>query len=110
MKTSIIILASLLFFGLSLSTISVQAQSATPGVTKRQVKQQARIQQGKKSGELTKPETVKLQAQQAHIKRSKKRAKADGVVTRRERAKLHRKQNRASRNIKSEKHDRQDRN
>ena len=90
--------------------ISSQAQTATPGVKNRQVNQQKRIQQGRKSGELTRKETAKLQAQQVHLQRSKKRAKADGVVSKRERAQLHRKQTRASKNIYKQKHDGQSRN
>ena len=51
---------------------STQAQStATPKVTKRQAKQQVRIQEGKRSGELTRGETARLQAQQRSINRSK---------------------------------------
>ncbi|MEM1319098.1 MAG: hypothetical protein AAGG75_02515 [Bacteroidota bacterium] len=81
--------------------MSSQAQTATPKATKRQVNQQKRIKQGVRSGELTKKETVQLQAQQKHIQKTKKRAKADGKVTPKERAKIQHKQNRASKNIKS---------
>lgn len=88
---------------------SLQAQ-VTRHVTKSQVRQQKRIVQGAKSGELTRAETKELQRQQRHINRSKKRAKADGVVTPAERARLNGKQNRASRNIRRQKNDAQDRN
>ncbi|MEM8906460.1 MAG: hypothetical protein AAGD05_01335 [Bacteroidota bacterium] len=95
-----------LLFGLFLLgfAFSTQAQTATPKVVDRQVTQQKRIQQGVRSGELSKKETVRLQKQQRHINRSKKRAKADGVVTKKERAQLHRKQNRASKNVYRAKH------
>lgn len=85
------------------------SQTATPRVTHRQVKQQARIADGVKSGELTKREAVRLEARQAKIARDKARAKADGVVTPAERAKLAREQNRASRAIYRQKHDGQKR-
>jgi hypothetical protein len=82
---------------------------ATPGVTKRQVNQQARIQEGVRSGELTGREAARLQARQAKIQHDKRRAKADGVVTPAERARLHAEQNRASRAIHRQKHDAQKR-
>lgn len=89
---------------LALAASTAMAQTATPRVTKREVKQQARINQGVKNGELTKREAVKVEAQQAKINRDKKQAKADGVVTPRERAKLTHEQNRASMNIYVKKH------
>ena len=82
----------------------VTAQTATPVVTERQQSQQARINQGVASGELTRKESVKLQAQQRAIKAEKKAFKADGKVTAAERAKLRADQNRASRNIYNKKH------
>lgn len=88
---------------------SLQAQ-ATRHVAKSQVRQQTRIVQGAKSGELTRAEIKELERQQRHINRSKRRAKADGVVTPAERARLNGKQNRASRNIRRQKNDTQDRN
>ncbi|MEL6865899.1 MAG: hypothetical protein AAFP19_15850 [Bacteroidota bacterium] len=86
---------------------STQAQTVTPKVAQRQVSQQKRIKQGVAQGDLTKREATKLQAQQAHIHRTKKRAKADGVVTKKERARIHKKQNRASKQIYRQKKDRQ---
>lgn len=91
-------------------TLTMQAQTATPKVTKTQVKQQKRIKQGVKSGELTKKEAVKLEVQQKHIQKTKKQAKADGVVTRKEKRQLKRQQKRADNNIKHQKHDAQKRN
>lgn len=91
----------MLFFGICLLgfAFTTQAQTATPKVTKRQVKQQKRIQHGVANGELTKGETVKLQKQQQRINRSKKRAKADGNVTKKEKAVIHTRQSAASGNI-----------
>lgn len=85
------------------------AQTRTPRVTKRQVNQQARIDQGVKSGELTRPEAARLEAREAKIQHDKKEAKADGVVTPAERAKLNREENRSSRAINRQKHDAQER-
>jgi len=102
------ILTSLLFLGLAFSQQSFA--QVTPKVAKRQVVQKNRIKHGMKNGELTKKEAAGLKAQQRHINRSKKRAKADGKVTARERNSIRRKQNRASRNIKRQKNDPQSRN
>jgi hypothetical protein len=84
-------------------------QTATPKTTERQIHQQKRIHQGVKSGELTKREAAKLEAQQAKIQIDKQKAKSDGVVTAKERAKLQGEQNRASRRIYKQKHDAQER-
>ena len=48
----------------------VTAQTATPVVTERQQSQNARINQGVASGELTRNETAKLRAQQRAISRT----------------------------------------
>lgn len=95
-----IVLCALLVLGSALAS----AQTATPRVTKRQLKQQARIEQGAKSGELTAGETKRLELQQAKIQHDKKVAKSDGVVTPAERAKLAREQNHANRKIYRLKH------
>lgn len=99
MKNAILLCALLV-----LGSAFASAQTATPHVTKRQLKQQARIEQGVKSGELTAGETKRLELQQAKITADKRKAKADGVVTPAERAKLAREQNRASRKIYRLKH------
>jgi len=88
---------------------SVLAQTNTPVVTQRQENQNARINEGVKSGELTKREAGKLRAEQRAIRAEKRMAKADGKVTRAERAKLRRDQNKASADIYKEKHDAQKR-
>ncbi len=104
-KQFILTLSFFLFLGFS----ATQAQSKTPGVTKRQINQQKRIAQGVKSGELTKREVIKLEKNAAQLQRQKKKAKADGVVTPKERVKLHRKANSNSRKIYKQKHDPQKR-
>ena len=96
----VLILVALVAIGL----VSVSAQTATPRATKRQFKQQARIQQGVKTGELTPGETRRLERQQVKIQHDKKVAKSDGVVTPAERAKIAHEQNRASRRIYRMKH------
>ncbi len=100
MKKLFVAIVALLFVN-----ILSYAQTATPQVKQRQVNQQQRIQEGVKSGELTKREAVKLQAREAKIQHDKNVAKADGKVTPAERAKLNREQSAASRKIYRQKHD-----
>lgn len=88
---------------------AVGQSAATPGVTKRQFRQQQRITEGVKSGELTRAEAARLELQQAKIQRDKHAAKADGVVTKEEREKLAREQHRASKTIFRKKHNARDR-
>jgi hypothetical protein len=79
-------------------------------VKERQKNQQGRIDEGVKSGELTKKETLKLEAEQAKIQKKKKRYKRDdGKIGPKERAKLEQEQDKASKHIYKEKHDAQTR-
>jgi hypothetical protein len=79
-------------------------------VGKRQARQQARIAQGVRSGELTRRETARLERQQAALARQKRRMLADGGgLGPVERARLERHQDRLSRHIYRQKHDRQSR-
>src|SRR6185369_3518951 len=85
--------------------ISVSAQQ-TPSVDRREHRQQRRIQQGVKSGSLSRREAARMERQQARTRRLEAKAKADGKVTRRERARLQHRENRTSRRIYRQKHDR----
>ncbi len=98
MKKMVVLMTAMVF-----SLVAVDAVMAGR-VKNRQVRQQKRIHQGVNSGALTKGETVRLQKQQRHINRSKKRALSDGQVTKRERIRLEKKQDRASRHIHRAKH------
>jgi hypothetical protein len=89
---------------LCLSLGNAYAQDKTPVVDKREKYQQARIEQGIKSGEVTRSEAARLEARQGKIKVDEAKAKSDGVVTAKERHKLKREQNRASRTIHRKKH------
>ena len=80
--------------------------TATPRVHHRQVRQQERIGQGVRSGQVTPREGARLEHGQARIERMKERAKADGVVTRAERARIAHAQNVQSRRIYRAKHNR----
>lgn len=95
---------------LAFSTVGLAQSNRTPGATKRQVNQRQRINQGVRSGEITRGEYRRIQNQQQDVRQEKREAKADGVVTRRERAGIHREQNQSSRQIYRTKHNRRDRN
>lgn len=103
-KLTLTISALALTIGALLCSGEASAQDATPRTNARQMAQQGRIAEGKRSGELTRAETRALRAEQRHIRRTERRAKADGNVTPREKAKLERKQNRANRHIRRAKH------
>jgi hypothetical protein len=100
----------ILIIGFCLATFSlVNAQNAT-GIRHTQKHQTMRINQGVKSGELTRQETKRLVREQKHIQHEKRLAKADGKITRRERKHIRRDQKAANRDIYRQKHDNQDRN
>lgn len=84
----------------TLSSAAPRHQAQRRGhIDARQDHQQDRIDQGKRSGQITRREAHKLEKQQRGIERAENRAKADGVVTRREARKIERTQNKASRDI-----------
>src|SRR5262249_38265948 len=78
---------------------AVVSLAQTSGITERQKRQQKRIRQGVKSGDLTLKETFKLEKEQAKIQNEKRDAKADGIVTNRERAGILKDQFKASGHI-----------
>jgi hypothetical protein len=89
---------------------TVNAQTAgTKSNTGRQVNQQARIREGRKSGELTRAELKRLEREQKKIQIEKRMAQADGKVTPAEKRFLRREQNRAGRHIAKQKNDLQSR-
>jgi hypothetical protein len=100
------ILSTLLIGGFAL------ALSVGPALAQgRHVKQQKRIGQGVRSGELTRPEARRLERNAVRVHRSIKRDRRDGgAFTPRERVKAQKKLNRQSRAIARQKRDNQDRN
>ncbi|MGW8205637.1 MAG: hypothetical protein ACWGMY_01610 [Hyphomicrobiaceae bacterium] len=99
---------------LAMGGAGVSMPAATAGiydrVDVRRAEQAQRIQQGIRSGELTRAEAAKLKAQQAQIRHLERKAERDGRNTRSERARINAAQNASSRSIYAEKHDSQDRN
>ena len=78
-------------------------------VDRRQSYQAQRIEQGLRSGQITRSEAASLRAEQARIAQLERAAERDGHVSRSERARLMAAQNEASRHIYQESHDGQSR-
>lgn len=89
------------------AALPAAAQTQTPRVDQRQANQEARIERGVASGQLTGKEAAKLEKGQAKVQKTEDKAKADGTVTRKERAKLAKEQDQQSRKIHKQKHDKQ---
>lgn len=85
------------------------ATAGTPRLDHREHNQRHRIEQGIRSGELTRPEAQRLVNGQVHLRRMEHHAKADGTVTARERARLEWNADRQSARIYRQKHDGQSR-
>jgi hypothetical protein len=85
-------------------SVSAFAQT-TADIVKRDEQQQARIEQGLKSGELTTREAGRLEQGEARIDRMEARDLKDGTLTPQERTQIDRAQNRESAAIYREKHD-----
>jgi hypothetical protein len=83
----------------------VYAAERERGFSGRQQFQQHRIQQGVRSGDLTRSETRNLQRGARDIAQTEQRFRADGRFTRGERHALNQDLNRQSRDIQRERHD-----
>jgi len=80
------------------------AQTTTPQIDQLQDRQERRIEQGVRSGELTPRETARLERGQARIREMERRALADGHISRRERAAIDSEQDRQNQLIARLKH------
>ena len=76
---------------------------------RREVRQQARIAEGVKSGELTHHEAKKLRKKQRKIDHMQNKAMEDGVMTPEEKMRIEKAQDRQSKAIYNQKHDEQQR-
>ena len=91
-------------FVLGVSTVSMA------GINRREYREQQRINQGIRSGELTRREATRLEAGLARIRINERFARmSGGGISPRERARFERELNRESRGIYRQKHDGQDR-
>jgi uncharacterized membrane protein YebE (DUF533 family) len=100
-----IVLAAALALMASTTAASAYDGGWGGGIDQRQRWQEYRIQQGVRSGALTRREYWKLEREQAYIRRMERAAKADGHISPYERARLRNAQNAAGRDIYREKHD-----
>ena len=93
-------------FGIiALAAASLAMAANAEGVRQRQHNQQVRITQGVRSGSLTRPETARLERQEAALHREIARDAHDGPgLTPRERVKIQHQENRLSREIRRAKH------
>lgn len=73
-------------------------------IEKREALQEKRIEQGEKSGELTKREEKRLEKQQQHVKNMEAKALEDGKITKGEFKKIEKAQDHASNDIHRKKH------
>lgn len=95
-------------FVLACMALTAVAQTdSTKRIDKRQAKQERRIDQGQKSGQLTAKEAGRLDKGQARVQKMEDKAIADGKVTKKERARIEQAQDRQSKKIYRERHDKQ---
>lgn len=97
--------AGAFLLAVSLSVSAGGPASASDDIEWRQSNQQKRISEGFKTGQLTRAEYIRLQAEQARIAEMKSNALADGVIDSGERDRIVRAQQEAGRHIYIEKHD-----
>ncbi|HEY2584036.1 MAG TPA: hypothetical protein VGI43_19660 [Mucilaginibacter sp.] len=97
------IFGGLLIAALAVTSIA-QAQTHTPVINQRQRNQERRINQGVRSGQLTRNEAHYLRTDERRIAMTKHMDKASGRVTPGERSQLRHEENRTSRAIYRDKH------
>jgi hypothetical protein len=83
---------------------AIPAWAGATSINQIERREQARIRQGIRSGELTRSEARRLEAEQARIRVDERFARANGL-TLKERERLRNELHRAGRNIYEEKHD-----
>lgn len=89
----------------STSVASAYDWDQTSRIDRRQARQDYRIHEGVRRGEITRHEYRRLEREQGHIRRLERNAEADGHVSHYERARIRAAQNAASRHIYNEAHD-----
>jgi hypothetical protein len=97
------IFGGLLIAALAVTSIA-QAQDRTPVINHREHNQNRRINQGVRSGELTRNEAHHLRMGERHIRNERMRDRTSGHVTYAERRHLRHEENHLSRAIYRDKH------
>ncbi len=90
--------------GLLLVTGLTASAEARDRADRRQGRQNHRVHDGIKSGEITNGEAARLRESKRAVRRTEKRVESDGVVTAKEKARLEHKQDARSRQINRLKH------
>ena len=97
-----------IFLIVAMPLVSGAVFAQTPETeTQRDVNQQARVEQGLKSGELNTREAAKLEHQESHIDKMQANALKDGTVSTEEAARIKQAQDKTSQAIYNQKHDAQ---
>ena len=92
----------------AISPAAAMASDRKP-IDRREHNEQVRIHQGIRSGELTRKEAARLEAEQARIRVDERFAKMNGKFTAEERLRIQKELSKASHDIYQQKHDAQDR-
>lgn len=90
---------------LTIATPGSAAPIHDPYVNAHQHRQHERIQQGVRSGQLTRSETRELANQQRSLRQQELSYKSDGVMTQNERQDMRQDQHSASQDVYTQKHD-----
>ncbi len=98
-------LRPILAFALVATTVLAAVPASADVTDARQARQANRIEQGVRNGSLTRGETANLVNEQRNIQALERNAKRDGYIDPGERRQLQAAQDRASRNIRADKHD-----
>ena len=99
------------FMALGLTNIAFSSMpfvafgASTPIIDQHQANQDKRIDAGKASGKLSKPEAARLEAGQAKVDAMEATAKADGTVTKAEAQSIKIEQKKQNKRIIKQKHD-----
>lgn len=89
------------------TTTVASAHDRQSEIDRREWRQEQRIRQGVRSGEITRGEYRHLETEQARIRQMERNALRDGHIDRYEAARIREAQNNASRHIYRESHDSQ---
>jgi hypothetical protein len=99
----ITILGGLLIAALAVTSVA-QAQTSTPVINHREHRQERRINQGVRSGELTRNEAHHLRNDERLIRSERRTAMNEGRMNHAERSHIRHQENRVSRRIYRDKH------
>ena len=106
MKTALsFILTSLVLVAGQTYAQQAQRHPRDSHINQRQQHQAQRINQGRKSGQLTPEEAKQLRQSEKSVRQEERAAKSDGNLSKAERKDLHQDMNKLSQDIYQEKHD-----